>query len=771
MERNEDFNFKQIAGRKLKSNLSINDGAPLVSIATPYYNSKDYIMQTAYSVLNQTFPYWEWIIVNDGSTEEGTEEILEKIKKMDSRIKVYNQENKGRLEARDNAVKLTNTDLVLTLDSDDALDETFLECAYWTLKTNPDAMWAYSDIITFDAQNFLWKKLFDCEQEKTENILPQTALIRKQAIFDVGGYAAVDKDVHEDWHLWLRMLEKGYYPVRMNYYGVWYRQKKEGGILSSIKKNKEKEKHAEEEIKKQARKIEKNVSALQYPMSTNFNYDSYPYIFDWNKKPIKTKGEKINLLFIFPWFNLGGADKFNFDLISNLDKDRYDITIITTEPSDYVWRQKFENHATIFDLTSFLHRRDWSAFMHYIIKTRNINLVFESNSFYGYYVLPWLKSKFPDVIFVDYIHSENWGWRNGDYPRESTAVAQIVDKTYTCNNHVGNVMIEKMGRKTKNIETVYIGVDSDYFDENKVDVEKYPDITKYKDKYEGKKIILFCARLSIEKRPLLAIKAFAKLCENDSNLVLFIVGPGEKERDCQKLVKKLGLEDKVIFFGSQNDPRPFYKLANLVLICSIVEGLTLTTYEALSMATPVVSADVGGQKELVDSSCGRIVKNIQDSTTLRDESYSEEEIIRYANAMAEILDVKDYSKIKKQCRNKILNGFTIKNMVDKLDNDFSTMIKNGTKVDKNTAENHELYSQYLVMYNQVDQRTYFPDKGGYDVPGEQYDEKMQRFKDRMWQNPAWRGFVQFLHSTGLMKLLKKAKLDKKFRNQIVKRSK
>jgi len=75
MEENENFNFKQIPGQKLEVN-SINDGKPLISIATAYYNCKEYIMQTAYSILNQTFPYWEWNIVNDGSTEEGTEEIL-----------------------------------------------------------------------------------------------------------------------------------------------------------------------------------------------------------------------------------------------------------------------------------------------------------------------------------------------------------------------------------------------------------------------------------------------------------------------------------------------------------------------------------------------------------------------------------------------------------------------------------------------------------------------------------------------------------------------
>ncbi len=65
--------------------------------------------------------------------------------------------------------------------------------------------------------------------------------------------------------------------------------------------------------------------------------------------------DKKNLLFIFPWFKLGGADKFNYDLLSSIDRNKYNITILTTEPCEYVWRQKFEKFGEVFDLTSFFY--------------------------------------------------------------------------------------------------------------------------------------------------------------------------------------------------------------------------------------------------------------------------------------------------------------------------------------------------------------------------------------------------------------------------------
>lgn len=769
MEKNENFNFKQIPGEVLEKNLAIHDGKPLVSIITAYYNCKNYIMQTANSVINQTFPHWEWIIMNDGSNEEGTEEILSKLEKMDSRIHVYNQENAGRLAARDNAVKKSNCDLVFILDSDDMIDKTYIECAYFTMKTNPDATWAYADTITFDGQNFLWKKVFDCEQEKKENILPVCALIKKDALLEVGGYGAVDKDVHEDWHLWLRLIEKGYYPVRMNFYGFWYRQKKEGGMMASIKGNEEKQRHAEEEIKKQAKKIKQNVTALQYPMTTNFNYDSYPYTFEWDKGEV-VDGKRKNLLFIFPWFKLGGADKFNYDLLLNIDTDKYNITIVTTEPCDYVWRQRFEKFATVFDLTSFLHRRDWPAFVHYIMKTRKIDLVFQSHSYFGYYIIPWLKSYYAEVPFVDYVHAENWSWRNGEYPRDSTAIAALLDKTYTCTKYLKAEMSEKMGRTTDNVMPVYIGVDEEEFDESKVKIEDDEALAKAYEKYKDKKIILYCCRISIEKRPLLAVQILKKVREKE-DAVLFVVGDGDKLKSMKKLATKLGLDENIVFFGSKNNVKPFYKACNVELICSLSEGLTLTTYEAMSMKRPVVSANVGGQKELIDETCGRIVNNLQSQKDLFIEEYNEKEIENYANALLEILNSKDYDKIKERCREKILKDFTIKIMIKTMTKEIDYFVENGSKVGQDADKYRELYSQYLVLYNQIDQRNYFSEKGGIGVENSFYEEKTQRLKDELWQNPLWRSFIRFLQKTGIMGKIKESGMDRKFKEAVVKRVK
>ena len=59
----------------------------LVSIITPLYNGERFISQTIESVLQQTYPHWEMIIINDGS-KDNSEEIVKRYLEQDSRIKL-----------------------------------------------------------------------------------------------------------------------------------------------------------------------------------------------------------------------------------------------------------------------------------------------------------------------------------------------------------------------------------------------------------------------------------------------------------------------------------------------------------------------------------------------------------------------------------------------------------------------------------------------------------------------------------------------------------
>lgn len=97
----------------------------LVSIIVPAYNVADEIKECINSVQRQMYQQWELIIVNDGS-KDNTAEIVDKLSKEDSRIRLINQENGGVSKARNTGLREANGDYIAFLDGDDLWEPAFL---------------------------------------------------------------------------------------------------------------------------------------------------------------------------------------------------------------------------------------------------------------------------------------------------------------------------------------------------------------------------------------------------------------------------------------------------------------------------------------------------------------------------------------------------------------------------------------------------------------------------------------------------------------------
>lgn len=72
---------------------------PKITVVIPCYNQADFLKETVESVINQSYTNWECIIVNDGSTDN-SQEVINELCKIDSRIKCHIQQNKGLSASR-----------------------------------------------------------------------------------------------------------------------------------------------------------------------------------------------------------------------------------------------------------------------------------------------------------------------------------------------------------------------------------------------------------------------------------------------------------------------------------------------------------------------------------------------------------------------------------------------------------------------------------------------------------------------------------------------
>lgn len=676
------MDYTKRPGKEIKNiGKIVKDEKPTISVITPFYNGGKTLMETVNGLFSQTYPFFEWIIVDDGSKDEESLKILAEVEKMDSRIKVYHKKNGGPSIARDFGISKAdkNTKYIYFLDCDDIPDHTMLECLYWSLETHPDASFAYTTMINFGDREFLWEKYLTVEQQKVENLICISSLVRKKDLLEVGCFGIKEKSMYEDWNLWLKLIEKGKKPLRVHAPLFWYRVSNTGEFSRAKKNNT----NAMKYVNETASKITEDVEIIQFPRAGK----KYQTVKEYKEMvlPQYQKEKKKKILFIFPWMVVGGADFFNLDIIKRLDKDKYESIVITTTPNDNVIRQEFEEHASeVYDMSSFLERSDYINFTDYLIESRNIDAVMVSNTQYGYYMIPYLKNKYPHIPFIDYIHSIDLKDPREGFGRCTMDVDKYLTKTYCCNNFTKK-QLEKNYNK-KNVETLYIGTDDKKFDPAKYNKKEL--LEKYNIP-EGKQVISFIARLSEEKRPLMFMEISKKLLKDNPNLYFVIAGDGPLMKDV-----KSNATPNFKLLGMCKTTEEIYAISDLTVNCSSLEGLALTSYESLAMGVPVVSTDVGGQTELIDSKVGGIVHYNENAS----KDVYEKEIDEYCEKINSVL--KDLNKIKKNCRKKIQEGFILDQMAEK----FTKIIDESIEKEKNrTTISPAQYLEYELALEALSQ--------------------------------------------------------------------
>lgn len=382
----------------------------------------------------------------------------------------------------------------------------------------------------------------------------------------------------------------------------------------------------------------------------------------------------IQLLMILPWMVRGGADLFNLNLIKGLDNERFDVHVITTYPSDNPLRRDFEEAATsVLDLPTFLSKKDWPSFVEGFISSHGVDLLFITNSYFAYGLLPWIREQHPQLPILDYVHAE-YPWREGAYARTTGVMASLLERTYTCNQHTANVLKNKYGRDPKTLSVAYIGVDEEAFNPDSITNGLLKRELALRNDQE---ILLYPCRIEEEKRPYLLLDILSKLKESrGDHFVVAVVGDGRLLKDMKQRAKKLGLGSMVRFLGSRSQMAELYQDATLTLVTSYTEGLTLTAYESLAMGVPCISSDVGGQRELVSAETGRLIP-----CQVFDGSHREGEVKGFADAILETtVDTDRYAVMSKNCRKVIMEGFTTKDMNRFFEKEFTDIAHRGAGI-------------------------------------------------------------------------------------------
>ncbi|TDX84742.1 glycosyltransferase family 2 protein [Epilithonimonas xixisoli] len=204
---------------------------PLISIIVPCYNQGKFLSECLQSVLEQTYQFWECIIVNDGSIDD-TEDIAQKWILKDSRFRYISKQNAGLSAARNSGIDLALGKWILPLDADDKIGNQYLELAEKEFDKGYSIIYCNAEF--FGIKTGHWDIAeFSLHNLSFNNVIFCSAFFQKSQWVDVQGY---DTDLIyglEDWEFWISLLKNGGNVLKLDYYGFFYRIK-ESSMLADL---------------------------------------------------------------------------------------------------------------------------------------------------------------------------------------------------------------------------------------------------------------------------------------------------------------------------------------------------------------------------------------------------------------------------------------------------------------------------------------------------------------------------------------------------------
>lgn len=203
-----------------------------LSVIMSVYNGERYLKEAIESILNQTFKNFEFIIIDDGSTDKSPQ-ILDKYAKKDKRIKLIHQKNIGLTKSLNKALKLAQGKYIARIDADDIAYKSRFKKQIRFLEKHPKIglVGNYVDVIDEKGKN-IGRLIYPTNDKDIRKVLIKknpfchsTIMFRKEVAEKVGGYNK-DFSAAQDYDFWMR-ISKHYQIANLSeVLGAWRLRKK-----------------------------------------------------------------------------------------------------------------------------------------------------------------------------------------------------------------------------------------------------------------------------------------------------------------------------------------------------------------------------------------------------------------------------------------------------------------------------------------------------------------------------------------------------------------
>ena len=173
---------------------------------------------------------------------------------------------------------------------------------------------------------------------------------------------------------------------------------------------------------------------------------------------------------------------------------------------------------------------------------------------------------------------------------------------FACSEKAGRWMFGNKNYDRNKVVIIKNATEFERFRPSVAEIEKL----KSKLGLNGKFVIGHIGRFTFAKNHEFLLNVFKKISEVRNNAVLLLVGDGELNQAIHDSVKKKGLEKSVVFVGQVTNPELYYRLADVIVVPSVFEGLSLTTVESQIAGVPVVVSEAIPEEAIISDGVARL---------------------------------------------------------------------------------------------------------------------------------------------------------------------
>jgi glycosyltransferase involved in cell wall biosynthesis len=311
---------------------------------------------------------------------------------------------------------------------------------------------------------------------------------------------------------------------------------------------------------------------------------------------------RTRVLFLHPYLISGGAETVLLNILTYIDRERFEAHLVTTESAraEWLWMNN-PRHCEfaaqtdrIYHLQAFLDRDYYLRFVFDLIESRAIDVLVVSLSIFGYNALPQIRSRFPDLAIMDLLHAEA-PYASRDHITLASRYGPLMDRRIVVSESVALLQVSKYGETPERVVVIPNGIDTrDAYDPAR---HAGGEFRRRVGIAEDVSIVLFFGRIAMEKQPMHIVEVAERMRGRD-DVAFVLIGDGAEKPAVEAEVARRGLGN-VIVCPPQEDVAPALADARVVLFPSKREGLPMSGIEAMSMGVPVVASRVPGWTDVV----------------------------------------------------------------------------------------------------------------------------------------------------------------------------